>query len=117
MADASVTVGALRERVRAFVRARDWEAYHNPKDLAIALSVEASEFLERFLWGPPPDPTGLSAQEREALEDELADVVIYALHLADVLGTDLSEAVLRKVTKNEAKYPVERVRGTARPRV
>ncbi len=117
MADTSVTLGTLRERLWEFVRARAWEPYHNLKDLAMALSVEASEFLEHFLWAPPPDPRTLSAPEREALEDELADILIYAIHAADVLGTDLSEAVLRKVKKNEAKYPVERVRGTPRPRV
>lgn len=105
MSDADVTVGQLRERVRAFARTRDWERYHNPKDLAIALNVEAAELLEQFLWtetqGGGPFPRG----PRDAIEDELADVVIYALHFADAIGADLSDAVLRKVTKNEGKFP------------
>lgn len=114
MADADVTVGELRDRVHAFMRAREWEKYHNPKDLAIALSIEAAELLEPFLWAEPPEPKGLSADQREAIEDELADVVIYALHFANAMGADVSDAVLRKVRKNEAKFPVERYRGTAR---
>lgn len=114
MADADVTVGELRDRVQAFMRTREWERYHNLKDLAIALSIEAAELLEPFLWAEPPEPRGLPADRREAIEDELADVVIYALHFADAMGTDVSDAVLRKVKKNEAKFPVDRYRRTAR---
>ncbi len=105
MADADVTVGQLRDRVRAFLHAREWERYHNPRDLAMALSIESAELLEEFLWMAPTDPASLADDRREAIEDELADVVIYALHFADAMGTDLSDAVLRKVRKNEARFP------------
>lgn len=111
MADATVTVGALRERVRAFVRARDWETFHNPKDVAMALSIEASELLEHFLWAAPPQDVG--AAERAAISDELADVVVYALAFANALDLDVSEAVAAKMAKNEARYPAATFKGRA----
>lgn len=105
MADSSATIAELRNRLRAFVRARDWERFHNLKDLSIALSVEASELVEHFLWDPSPEPGGLPREEREAITEELADVLIYALHLANVLDIDVSESVLSKVEKNEDRFP------------
>ncbi|HLE54145.1 MAG TPA: nucleotide pyrophosphohydrolase [Thermoplasmata archaeon] len=114
MADADVTVGQLRDRVRAFLRAREWERYHNPKDLAMALSIESAELLAEFFWMAPTDPAGLADDRREAIEDELADVVIYALHFPDAMGSDLSDAVLRKVSKNEARFPTAPDRSSPR---
>jgi len=111
MVDATATVGELRERVARFVKARDWERFHNPKDVAIALSIEASELLERFLWREPAPPSHLTAEERVAIADELADVLIYGLSLGNALGIDVSDAILAKVAKNEARYPEDRVRG------
>jgi len=93
--------------VDRFVKDRDWGRYHNPKDLAIALSVEASELLERFLWRSPP-ASGLALEDPEGVADELADVLIYGLHLANATGLDVSDIVSRKITKNEAKHPVGR---------
>ena len=113
MVDGATTVGALRTAVRRFVRERDWERFHLPKDLAIAISVEASELLERFLWRDPA-PATLSSEDRSAIAEELADVVIYGVSLADVLEVDLSDAVLAKLKKDEAKYPADRYRGRAR---
>lgn len=114
MADGTVTIADLRDRVDRFVRDRDWKGYHAPKDLAIALSVEAAELLERFLWRPGPAPDApLSAEDRKAVGEELADVMIYGLHLANALDLDLSDAILRKVAKNEAKYPADRFKGRA----
>jgi len=114
MVDGTTTVGALRTAVRRFVRERDWERFHLPKDLAIAISVEASELLERFLWRDPAPAATLSSEDRSAIAEELADVVIYGVSLADVLEVDLSDAVLAKLKKDEAKYPADRVRGRAR---
>jgi dCTP diphosphatase len=114
MVDARTSVGELRDRVRAFVHARDWEQFHGPKDLAMAISIEASELLERFLWRPPGPPGDLSAEDRSAVAEELADVLIYGLSLANTLDLDLSEAILAKLRKDEAKYPVDRFRGRAR---
>jgi len=114
MVDGTTTVGALRTAVRRFVRERDWERFHLPKDLAIAISIEASELLERFLWRDPAPAATLSSEDRSAIAEELADVVIYGVSLADVLEVDLSDAVLAKLKKDEAKYPADRYRGRAR---
>lgn len=113
MADATATVGALREPVRQFVRARDWERFHTPRELATAISIEASELLEIFLWKTSTPAEVLSDEGREAAVEELADIVIYGLSLADALRVDLSDAVVAKLEKDEAKYPVERFRGVA----
>ncbi|TLZ74782.1 MAG: nucleotide pyrophosphohydrolase [Methanobacteriota archaeon] len=111
MVDVDTTIAELRERVRAFVHARDWESFHTPKDLAIALSVEASELVEPFLWRETS--ARLSAEDRASVGEELADVIIYGLSLANVLDLDLSEAVLDKLRKDERKYPARRFRGRA----
>ena len=114
MADATTSVGELRDRVRQFVQARDWERFHAPKDLAMAISIEASELLERFLWRGSGTLEELSSEDRSAIADELADVLIYGLSLANALEMDLSEAILAKLKKDEAKYPPDRYRGRAR---
>ncbi|HYV09091.1 MAG TPA: nucleotide pyrophosphohydrolase [Thermoplasmata archaeon] len=111
MVDADTTVARLRERVRAFVQARDWEPFQKPKDLAIALSVEASELVELFLWRDAS--ARLSKEDRASVRDELADVITYGLGLANALDLDLSEAVLDKLRKDERKYPAGRFRGRA----
>ena len=94
--------------VLAFRDDRDWKQYHNPKDLAISLSLEAAELLEVFQW------SGSDLECREKLSEireELADVLMYAISLADRLGLDLDEIVLEKLRRNEEKYPVEKARG------
>jgi len=113
MTDATATVGELRERVLAFARARDWEQFHYPKNLSMALAAEAGELMEHFLWTESKasamaltDPV-----KREKIEDELADVVIYALEFANIGGIDLARAIETKLAKNAAKYPVEKARG------
>src|SRR5947207_12807148 len=114
MADTTTSVGELRDRVRQFVHARDWERFHARRDLAMAISIEASELLERFLWRGSETPAGLSSEDRSAIAEELADVFIYGLSLANALEMDLSEAMLAKLKKDEAKYPPDRYRGRAR---
>jgi NTP pyrophosphatase (non-canonical NTP hydrolase) len=114
MVDATTSVGQLREHVRQFVHAREWEQFHSPQDLAMAISIEASELLEIFLWGGPGPPTEPPDEGRSAVADELADVLIYGLSLANVLGIDLSEAILSKLKRDEAKYPADQFRGRAR---
>jgi dCTP diphosphatase len=113
--DSKVTVKELRNLIAEFVRERDWEKYHRPKDLAMALSIEAAELLELFLW--ERDDGGLM-QERvaEKAREELADVMIYSLSFANAQGWDLSDAVKEKVRKNEKKYPADKYRGVARLR-
>jgi NTP pyrophosphatase (non-canonical NTP hydrolase) len=115
MADDATTVRALRERVAAFVHARDWEPFHVPKELAVAMSVEVSELLERFLWRAPAGPSTLSQDERDGIAEELADVLIYGLSLGNALDLDVSDVILAKLAKDETKYPVDRFRGRARP--
>jgi len=111
--DSNVTVGELRDQVARFVKSRDWEKYHNPKDLAIALSVEAAELLELFLW-EEQKPGVMDAELAEKAREELADMAIYCLSFANAQGWDLSDAVREKVRKNEAKYPADKYRGVAR---
>ncbi len=114
MPDAATTVQQLLDRVASFVRARDWEKFHNPKDLALSISVEAAELLERFQWRPETEIDLKDPAFREAVEDELADVVVYCLSFANAIGCDLSDVVDRKVAKNDRKYPADEWRGRAR---
>jgi len=114
MVDSGTSVAQLRERVRLFVHARDWERFHSPKDLAMAISIEASELLENFLWREPGPLATWSPEVRDAVGEELADILIYGLSFANVLDLDLSEAILAKLKKDEAKYPRDQYRGRAR---
>ena len=103
----------LAERIRAFAQARDWEQYHTPKNLAMALSVEVAELLEPFQWltAEEAEALGQDPERLAELESELADVAIYLVRLADVLGVDLSEAIHRKMGVNEGRFP----KGSAPP--
>ena len=114
MPDAAATVQQLRDRVAAFVHERDWEKYHNPKDIALSMSVEAAELLELFQWRSEDEVDLRNAKFREDVEDELADVFVYCLSLANAIGCDLSDVTLRKLAKNERKYPADEWRGRAR---
>jgi NTP pyrophosphatase (non-canonical NTP hydrolase) len=103
---------ALRTVVREFVAERDWAQFHTPKNLAMAMSIEAAEVMEHFQWLA----TGceLAADKRVAVSHELADVLVYLVRLADVLDIDLPAAVADKMAINRRKYPADRVRGDAR---
>jgi NTP pyrophosphatase (non-canonical NTP hydrolase) len=105
---------ALQQRVAAFAAAREWEPFHSPKNLAMALSVEAAEVVEEFQWLTEEQSRALDADRRERVRLELADVFIYLLRIADKLGVDLVAAANDKIVLNEKKYPAERVRGDAR---
>lgn len=97
-----------------FRRERDWEQFHNPKDIAISLSIEAAELLEWFQWRQPDEVKQmLASDKREHLEDEIADVAVYLSYLCHDLGIDLNQVVKNKMAKNAAKYPKERVKGRA----
>ena len=98
------------QRVLKFRYDRDWRQFHTPKDLAISISLEAAELLEVFQW------SGMDLEcpeKRDMVREELADVLSYCILMADVCGLDLDEIMNEKVTKNEAKYPVEKARGSA----
>jgi dCTP diphosphatase len=110
----STTLAGLRRDLRCFADARDWQQFHTPKNLAMALSVEAAELLECFQWLTPEQSARLGAGEQRAVEEEAADVLLYLLRLADVMGIDLLDAAQRKMTLNARKYPVSLSRGSAR---
>jgi NTP pyrophosphatase (non-canonical NTP hydrolase) len=105
---------ALQQRLAAFAAARDWEQFHSPKNLAMALSVEAAELVEEFQWLTEAESKALDAERHERVRLELADVFIYLLRLADRLDVDLMRAADDKIALNERKYPADRVRGDAR---
>lgn len=107
------TLPELTARVRAFAEERDWQRYHSPRNLAMALSVEAGELLELYLWCADDGPQPMVESRREKVADEAADVLMCLLNLCDRAGIDLAEALDRKLAAAAAKYPVERVRGKA----
>ncbi len=98
----------LLEELRRFNRERDWDQFHNGKDLAIGLSIEASELLELFLWKDP------EAVNQDKIREELADVLNYAFQMADKYGLDIKEIMQEKIRRNAEKYPVEKARGSAK---
>ncbi|MBD7909762.1 MULTISPECIES: nucleotide pyrophosphohydrolase [Clostridium] len=95
------------DRIKKFRDDREWKQFHTPGNLAKAISIEASELLENFLWDD-------KSYDQEHVEEELADVMVYCLHLADALGVDIEEIINRKMDKNEEKYPVEKARGNSK---
>jgi NTP pyrophosphatase (non-canonical NTP hydrolase) len=107
LADATTTLGELKAAVRRFTAERHWEPFHSPKNLAMALAVEAAELMEPFLWLGTDESRGLAndAARRAALADELADVTFQLLNLCETLDIDLSEAFAAKLVKNAQKYP------------
>lgn len=105
---------ALRDQLRAFVRERDWDRFHNPKNLAMALVAEAGELVEPFQWLTPEQAERLPPDALEAVSHEIADVLIYLVELADRLGVDPLAAAERKLALNAAKYPVDKAKGHAR---
>jgi len=115
LTDSSATVAELKQRVRIFARERDWEQFHSPKNLSMALAAEAAELMEHFLWSDSEESKARSQDpsRRCDIEAELADVVIYAIEFANVTGIDLAAAIEAKMAANAKKYPVEKARGRA----
>ena len=104
----------LRDQLRAFAAARDWDQFHSPKNLAMALSVEAAELLEVFQWVTESDSRNLEPAAKAAASEEIADVLLYLILLSDELGIDPLAAAERKMVANELKYPVDKARGTSK---
>jgi dCTP diphosphatase len=115
LSDSTTTVAELKQRLLSFVRERDWEQFHAPKNLSMALAAESGELMEHFLWATPEQSRAIVADpaRRGRIADELADVVIYALEFANVTGLDISAAIEAKMISNAKKYPVEKSRGRA----
>ena len=101
------TIEELSDKVLAFTRDRDWDQFHNPKDLAIAISIESAELLEAFLWKKPEEA------KKEKVREELADIINYAILLADKCDLDIYEIVTEKLKVNEEKYPVDKAKGNS----
>jgi dCTP diphosphatase len=114
MSRSTLDITAVQEALAQFAAERDWEQFHSPKNLAIALAVEASELLEIFQWLTEPQSADLDAQARAAAAEEIADVQIYLLRLADRLDIDVPRAVSEKIARNAARYPADQFRGSAR---
>jgi dCTP diphosphatase len=102
----------LRTRINQFVAERDWAQFHTPKNLAMAMIVEAAELVEHFQWDTPQESQQLSVEKREAVSHELADTFVYLLRLAEVLDVDLIDAAHKKIDLNAQKYPIEKARGS-----
>jgi dCTP diphosphatase len=115
MTDAQTTLAELRRLIFDFVERRDWHQFHTPKNLAMSLAIEAAELMEPFQWLTPEESRGVAGRPEVLahVAEELADVLCYALSLANVLGIDLAAAVQDKVSKNERKYPADEFRGRA----
>lgn len=101
----------ITEKIREFRDERDWKQFHNHKDVALSLVLEATEVLEHFQWKNPAEVQAHAKANKEELADELADVAIYLLELADNLGVDLPKAIDAKMKKNALKYPVAKAKG------
>jgi dCTP diphosphatase len=113
LTDSATTISELKTRVLAFVREREWEQFHSPKNLSMALAAESGELMEHFLWATPEQSRAIAAEpaKRAKIADELADVVIYALEFANMTGLDVAGAIEAKMAANAKKYPVEKARG------
>lgn len=115
LTDGATTIAELKTRVLAFVQERDWEQFHSPKNLSMALAAETGELMEHFLWATPQQSHEVvkDPAKRARIADELADVVIYALEFANITGLDVSAAIEAKMAANAKKYPVEKAKGRA----
>lgn len=108
------SLAELRDALRAFAADRDWDQFHSPKNLAIALSVEASELLEHFQWLTEDQSRSLPNEKTREVAAEMADVLIYLVRLSDKMGIDLLQEAQKKIELNAKKYPADKVRGSSR---
>lgn len=108
------SIPQLAQRLQAFADAREWAPFHSPKNLASALIVEAGELLEHFQWMTEAQSRQLSADKKQQVAHEMADVLLYLVQLSSVLGVDLMVAAREKMAINETRYPVEQARGSSR---
>jgi len=108
------SIEILRDRLRDFAKERDWDQFHTPKNLSMALIAEAAELVEHFQWVDGGSSHLLTEKVRPSVEEEIADIFIYLVRIADKLEIDLYRAVERKIAINACKYPADKVRGSAR---
>jgi NTP pyrophosphatase (non-canonical NTP hydrolase) len=112
--DSEDPIKVLRDKLRQFAAERDWDQFHSPKNLAMALSVEAAELLEHFQWLSDAESAALAPEKRTKVREELADVLLYLIRLADKLDIDLAWAAADKLSINAQKYPVQKARGSSK---
>ncbi len=110
----SDTFHEMTAHIRAFRDARDWEQFHTPKEMAVAIAAEAGELLQHFVWQDAAQSAARATERRDALADEIADVAILLFEFADNLGLDLATAMREKLARNELRYPVATARGSNR---
>lgn len=108
------SIDDLTNRIRAFVEAREWQQYHNPKDMAVAIATEAGELMQHFVWQQPEQVEQRILERREEIASEIADVGILLFEMADLLGLKLGDAMAAKIAHNEQRYPAEKSRGNNR---
>jgi dCTP diphosphatase len=108
----STSIESLTAEIRAFRDARDWQQFHNPKELAVAITAEAGELLQHFVWQSPEQSVQRVAERRADIASEIADVAILLFELADNSGIDLATAMRAKLARNEERYPVAKARGS-----
>jgi NTP pyrophosphatase (non-canonical NTP hydrolase) len=106
------SLAELRQKIDNFVNERDWAQFHSPKNLAMAMIVEAAELVEHFQWDTIQESYELSTEKRQEVANELADTFVYLLRLAEVTGIDLIQAANEKIALNAIKYPVEKSKGS-----
>ena len=111
MNDATATLALLKERMAAFVKDRDWNQFHSPKNLSMDIAVEAAELMEKFMWIDSPESFQEVGRNRQEIEDELADVLLGILCFANATGIDITQAFLHKLEKTGQKYPVDKAKG------
>jgi dCTP diphosphatase len=104
----------LRDKLRAFAEERDWDQFHSPKNLSMALMVEVAELMEHFQWLTEAQSHELFTENKNAVGEELADILLYLVRISDKLEVNLLESALHKLEKNAIKYPVNMVRGSAK---
>ncbi|MDH5648360.1 MAG: nucleotide pyrophosphohydrolase [Gammaproteobacteria bacterium] len=113
MADTSLDISALKQRLHEFADERDWHQFHSPKNLAMALIAEAAELVEHFQWLSEEQSNNLSEKQKLEVALEMADILIYLVRMADRLDVDLPAAVWKKIEINEQRFPAHVVRGKA----
>jgi len=104
----------LRDKLRTFAEVRNWDQFHTPKNLSMALMVEVAELMEHFQWLTAAESENLTAEQKLPVADELADILLYLVRISDKLGVDLLQAALVKLKKNAQKYPADQVFGSAK---
>jgi len=107
----SDSIAGLTARIRDFVAAREWQQYHNPKDMAVAIAAEAGELLQHFVWQQPDQVDRRAEEKHDEIASEIADVGILLFEMADLLGMNLGEVMEAKIERNEHRYPAEKSRG------